>query len=145
LGKYLPKLPGEPKGESVRTAPDPNSRMGQDLASVKADLKRLTADLLKAGADYATARRDYGAKALKAKIDYVKIYAATDPDAKVDDRKGEALLKNQKAQADAEVAEAECDALKVVIKTLSDALNSTQTQCRLLRDEMSFTDTDAGF
>jgi hypothetical protein len=141
MGKYDKKGSTEP----LQTAPHPESRMGLDLSAIKADLKRLTADLLQAGQDYAAARRDSAQKALKAKLDYVKLYAATPPDDKVDDRKGAAALQNQKAQSEADTAEAECDALKMVIKTLSDALNSTQTQCRLLRDEMNFTDTGAEF
>jgi hypothetical protein len=108
-------------------------------------IKSLKADLTKAGYEYAAARRDAAQKALKAKLDYVRLYAATDVDDKVDDRKGKAILQNADAQSAAELAEAEVDALKMTVKTLSDALNSTQTQARLLRDELRVAGTDAEF
>lgn len=137
-------LPKE-EDDSWETRYSATSRLGTDVMAIRADLQRLTADLVKAGQDYAVTRRDAAQKALKAKLDYVKLYAETNPDGKVDDRKGQAVLKNADAQSAADLAEAEVDALKMVIKTLSDALNSTQTQARLLRDELRVAGTDAEF
>ena len=125
------------------TAAHPNSKVGTDVSAIRADLTRLTKDLLEAGQAYATARRDSAQKSLEAKLGYVQTYMATDASLKVDERKSVATIDNYGKQAAADLAEAEADALKMVIKTLSDALNSTQTQARLLRDEITLTEGTA--
>jgi hypothetical protein len=143
--KVPDKLNLPPEDDSWETRYSANSRLGTDVMAIRADLQRLTADLVKAGQEYAVARRDEARKVIKAKLSYVKLYAETDKSLRVDDRKSEALLANSETQAEADIAEAETDALKMGIKVLSDALNACQTQCRLLRDELRVAGTDAEF
>lgn len=107
-----------------------------DIVSIRGDLKRLTESLLSLGQEFAAAKRELPTKQMRAKVAYAVAYGKLDPSLKVDERKSLALIETSEVQLESDIAEAEVEAIKQILKTVSDSLNSSQSQARLLTTEL---------